>query len=67
MIVIYYIMQNSFEWQNWMIVNLLMGTIQQHEVSWEENTIFHSSICNWILFSGESFYKESNSLTIIEG
>ena len=21
-------MQNSFEWQNWMIVNLLMGTVQ---------------------------------------
>ena len=37
------------------------------EVNWEENTIFHSSICNWILFSGESFYKESNSLTIIKG
>ena len=67
MIVIYYIMQNSFEWQNWMIVNLLMGTLQQHEVSSEENTIFHSSICNWILFSSESFYKESNSLTIIKG
>ena len=28
MIVIYYIMQNSFEWQNWMIVNLLVGTVQ---------------------------------------
>ena len=30
MIVIYYIMQNSFEWQNWMIVNLLMGTVQEN-------------------------------------
>ena len=29
MIVIYYIMQNSFEWQNWMIVNLLVGTVQK--------------------------------------
>ena len=28
MIVICYIMQNSFEWQNWMIVNLLVGTVQ---------------------------------------
>ena len=28
MIVIYYIMQNSFEWPNWMIVNLLVGTVQ---------------------------------------
>ena len=27
MIVIYYIMQNSFEWQNWMIINLLVGTV----------------------------------------
>ena len=30
MIVIYYIMQNSFEWQNWMIVNLLVGTVQEN-------------------------------------
>ena len=29
MIVIYYIMQNSFEWQNWMIINLLVGTVQK--------------------------------------
>ena len=29
MIVVYYIMQNSFEWQNWMIVNLLVGTVQE--------------------------------------
>ena len=29
MIVIYYIMQNSVEWQNWMIVNLLVGTVQK--------------------------------------
>ena len=28
MIVIFYIMQNSFEWQNWMIVNLLVGIVQ---------------------------------------
>ena len=32
MIVIYYIMQNSFEWQNWMIVNLSMGTIQHVQI-----------------------------------
>ena len=31
MIVIYYIMQNSFEWQNWMIVNLLVGTVQKQQ------------------------------------
>ena len=30
MIVIYYIMQNSFEWQNWMIVNLLVDTVQEN-------------------------------------
>ena len=30
MIVIYYIMQNSFERQNWMIVNLLVGTVQEN-------------------------------------
>ena len=24
-----YIMQNSFEWQNWMIVNLLVDTVQK--------------------------------------
>ena len=28
MIVIYYIMQNSIDWKNWMIVNLLVGIVQ---------------------------------------
>ena len=32
MIVICYIMQNSSEWQNWIIVNLLVDTVQENIV-----------------------------------
>ena len=54
MIVIYYIMQNSFEWQNWMIVNLMVGTVQlvSHldmlytvEFSFKSNSSQWRSIC----------------------
>ena len=51
MIVIYYIMQNSFEWQNWMIVNLLVGTVH-----------IRSHVCGVFVLCFEDLYgmKERN-------